>query len=561
MIPAGQIWRLGPAGPGIVVSGPIGASSTPVERIGLVGAAAGDPVRVSGRLYRGVVEVLRDTGGVTIVNRLGMEAYLQGVVSAEMGRRSAAEREALRAQAVVSRTYAHRNLRRWAARGFDLYASVSDQVYGGLLAETPEGIEAVGSTRGRILSYGGTPIDAFFYSTCGGRTAEGTEVFRAANRPYLRSIADVGNDGLAYCVISPRYRWREEWSGATLLATLRRTLPEVTGTPGGGSHVRHRRADRLPNGIGSGRRAERRTSRDDRSGSTVPACAPRCGHPRASCSAAAPSTSAPRAPAIRSRGWLPRGEERATASASASGGRWAGRARGTTSSGSSPPTIRAPRSSGATDEGGAMTASRTTGERIRVGIIGGGAITQVAHLPVLRKLKTIEVRAICDTDLPKAKALADRFAVKDAFDDIEELLRYEELDAVVICSPNHLHESHILAALSANLHVLVEKPLAMTATSATRILRAAEKHGRVVMVGMNHRYRPDVQIVRSFVQSGELGTCRKRAWKLARLPPRSGAARLAPAAGSGRGRCHARPGTLDPRPRPLAGRQPRRRSA
>jgi predicted dehydrogenase len=79
-------------------------------------------------------------------------------------------------------------------------------------------------------------------------------------------------------------------------------------------------------------------------------------------------------------------------------------------------------------------------------------------------------------------------------------------DAVVICSPNHLHESHILAALSANLHVLVEKPLAMSAASAQRIIRAAEKRDRVVMVGMNHRYRPDVQIVRSFVQSGELGT-------------------------------------------------------
>jgi predicted dehydrogenase len=63
-----------------------------------------------------------------------------------------------------------------------------------------------------------------------------------------------------------------------------------------------------------------------------------------------------------------------------------------------------------------------------------------------------------------------------------------------------------MAALSADLHVLVEKPLAMSATSVQRILRTVEKHKRVVMVGMNHRYRPDVQIVRSFVQSGELGT-------------------------------------------------------
>jgi predicted dehydrogenase len=75
----------------------------------------------------------------------------------------------------------------------------------------------------------------------------------------------------------------------------------------------------------------------------------------------------------------------------------------------------------------------------------------------------------------------------------------------VVCTPNHLHESHILAALSAGLHVLVEKPLAMTTASVQKILRAAEKRDRVVMVGMNHRYRPDVQAVRSFVQSGELG--------------------------------------------------------
>jgi predicted dehydrogenase len=142
---------------------------------------------------------------------------------------------------------------------------------------------------------------------------------------------------------------------------------------------------------------------------------------------------------------------------------------------------------------------------LRTAIIGAGAITQVAHLPVLRKLKGVELCAVCDTDLPKARSIADRFGIKDAFDDIEEVLRYEELDAIVICTPNHLHEAHVLAALSAGLHVLVEKPLAVNTASAQRILRAAEKKDRVVMVGMNHRYRADVQLVRSFVQTGELG--------------------------------------------------------
>ena len=144
-------------------------------------------------------------------------------------------------------------------------------------------------------------------------------------------------------------------------------------------------------------------------------------------------------------------------------------------------------------------------ESLKLGIIGAGAITQVAHLPVLRKLKGVEVVAICDTDLPKARALADRFQVRDAFSDIEELLEYEKLDAVAICTPNHLHEPHVLAALTAGVHVLVERPIALTAAGAQRILKQADRRDRILMVGMNHRYRSDVQIVRSFVQSGELG--------------------------------------------------------
>lgn len=144
-------------------------------------------------------------------------------------------------------------------------------------------------------------------------------------------------------------------------------------------------------------------------------------------------------------------------------------------------------------------------DTLRVGIIGAGAITQVAHLPVLRKLKGIEVVAICDTDVAKARALADRFQVRDAFSDIEEILEYEQLDAVAICTPNHLHEPHVIAALSAGVHVLVERPLALSSAGVQRVLKQAEKRGRQLMVGMNHRYRTDVQIVRSFIQAGELG--------------------------------------------------------
>ena len=145
---------------------------------------------------------------------------------------------------------------------------------------------------------------------------------------------------------------------------------------------------------------------------------------------------------------------------------------------------------------------------LRVGVVGAGAIAQVAHLPVLSKLKGVEVAAVCDNDLPKAQALASRFAVRDAFDDIEDLLGYAKPDAVVICTPNHLHEVHVIAALSAGVHVLCERPLALSPAGVETIISARQRAGRVVMVGMNHRFRSDVQAVLGFLRGGELGQLR-----------------------------------------------------
>lgn len=142
---------------------------------------------------------------------------------------------------------------------------------------------------------------------------------------------------------------------------------------------------------------------------------------------------------------------------------------------------------------------------LRVAIIGAGAVAQVAHLPALRRLAGVEVVAICDPDLAKAQALASRFSVPDTYDDIEELLRYAKADIAVICSPNHLHEIHVAAALSAGSHVLCERPLALTTAGIERVFKASERSGKRVLTGMNHRFRSDVQAVRGFLSGGELG--------------------------------------------------------
>lgn len=229
MIPAGQTWQITAAGNSLTLTSPTGWISPPMEAVTLAAAERAAPVRINGKTYRGIAHVLLDHAGLTIVNRLGVEQYLQGVVSAEMGRRNSIEEAALRAQAVVSRTYAIRNLGRWRARGFDLSATVADQVYGGTARETAEGRAAVADTWGRVLTYNGVPIEAFFYSTCGGRTADGAEVFHGAAQPYLRSVPDQAPNGSIYCSISPRYRWHEEWTAEALRATLQRNLPPVAG--------------------------------------------------------------------------------------------------------------------------------------------------------------------------------------------------------------------------------------------------------------------------------------------------------------------------------------------
>ncbi|MBI4543134.1 MAG: Gfo/Idh/MocA family oxidoreductase [Gemmatimonadetes bacterium] len=143
---------------------------------------------------------------------------------------------------------------------------------------------------------------------------------------------------------------------------------------------------------------------------------------------------------------------------------------------------------------------------IRIGMVGAGAIAQIAHLPVLRKMKGVEIVGICDNDGPKARALAQRLGVGAAFTDIEELLEFAKVDAVAICTPNHLHEAHALSALAAGAHLLVERPLALTSAGVARVLRAAERSKKQVLVAMNYRFRSDVQAVAGFLAGGELGT-------------------------------------------------------
>lgn len=146
------------------------------------------PLRFNDKPYRGRIEVFTNTrGALTVVNVLGLEDYVRGVVANELSPGGWPELEALKAQAVAARTYAVSNAGRFRAEGFDLLPTTRSQVYGGRATEHPLTDRAVAETRGVVATFNGAPINALYTSTCGGRTENAEEIFGGDRVPYLRS--------------------------------------------------------------------------------------------------------------------------------------------------------------------------------------------------------------------------------------------------------------------------------------------------------------------------------------------------------------------------------------
>jgi stage II sporulation protein D len=167
----------------------------------------GRPLRAAERRVRGSVEVRRGGKGLLLVNELALDDYVAGTLGREAYRRWHAE--ALKAQAVVTRTYAlHERARRggaaWHVRG-----DTGGQVYGGLDAESPEVVAAARATRGQYLAFQGRPILAVYHSAAGGRTASAEEVW-GRSIPYLVSVEVEDEEP------SPDTYWRAAFPGTTL---------------------------------------------------------------------------------------------------------------------------------------------------------------------------------------------------------------------------------------------------------------------------------------------------------------------------------------------------------
>lgn len=178
----------------------------------LVFSPGGQPLKLD-RRYRGSLQVSVVDGKLQVVNTVGLEAYLYGVVPSEMPHTWAAE--ALKCQAIAARSYALAV--RKIGGSYDLYSDTRSQVYRGVDGEQPESSAAVDATAGQVVLYQGKVATTYFYSSSGGRTAAIQDVWPNAKPvPYLVSVAD------PYDTISPHHDWGPfKFTAATLSKKLK----------------------------------------------------------------------------------------------------------------------------------------------------------------------------------------------------------------------------------------------------------------------------------------------------------------------------------------------------
>ena len=187
----------------------------------LLAKSAENYFEVQEQSFRGSLILAEGRGGTfSVVNYCNVEDYLRGVVPLEIGRRTAEEIEAVKAQAVAARTYTYKKILTKINYPFDLVATVADQVYGGVNVEYPLSDRAIQMTKGIVLAHGDSLIFAYYHSTCGGITANIQDVWNKGPAPYLRSIKDVDKNGEAYCSISKYFTWQESWKTSTLASII-----------------------------------------------------------------------------------------------------------------------------------------------------------------------------------------------------------------------------------------------------------------------------------------------------------------------------------------------------
>ena len=143
--------------------------------------------------------------------------------------------------------------------------------------------------------------------------------------------------------------------------------------------------------------------------------------------------------------------------------------------------------------------------KVNVAVVGIGGISQIFRIPFLKKMEDVNLIALCDIDEKKVSAIANKYNVPKVYYDIQNMIKNENIDAILICTPNIFHYPMVLASVESDIAVMVEKPLAINAVQTENLVEKAKSKKIPLIVAMNNRFRDDAVIVKEFIAKGEIG--------------------------------------------------------
>ncbi|MFH0765302.1 MAG: Gfo/Idh/MocA family oxidoreductase [Calditrichota bacterium] len=143
--------------------------------------------------------------------------------------------------------------------------------------------------------------------------------------------------------------------------------------------------------------------------------------------------------------------------------------------------------------------------KVRLGLIGAGGIAQVSHIPNILGEPEVELAAICDSDVGRLTSVAKRYGISQWFDEPEQMFQKANLSAVIISTPTISHLPLCQIAFENQVDVFLEKPIARNLSEALKIVEFAESNQRLLMLGMNHRFREDTKHLKRALAEGLLG--------------------------------------------------------
>jgi 2-hydroxy-4-carboxymuconate semialdehyde hemiacetal dehydrogenase len=139
---------------------------------------------------------------------------------------------------------------------------------------------------------------------------------------------------------------------------------------------------------------------------------------------------------------------------------------------------------------------------MRIAVVGAGAFGE-KHLDALKNIPHAEVKVVVSVSVEEAQKLADKFGIAEVSDSYEDVLKRDDIDAVILTTPTPMHASQAIAAMKAGKHVEVEIPVADSWEDAQEVLRVQQETGKVCMVGHTRRFNPSHQWVKKKIEAGE----------------------------------------------------------